>query len=323
MSGCVTAVGPMLQPGVVSLLRRRLILRQPPGHVGYACPSSPGYLRIARVRASAARASLSEDHLGIERTEAHTAVKNRSEGIVVLESEPEPSIPSASSSSGPVKTCNMCGRSKLLVDFEKTVNSEDKRTEACRACLAALKAMRPGARQLEHLMLTPEEAWERAKICACCSVKKEIREFCRQAASKDGVSSRCRACASRLFSTRSARLPVDAPQRCKKCNEVKPAAEYHANKSSSNGLRNVCKPCWSERAKKRDSTLKQSIVHVRRREKLCTVCKKTKPVSEFYKQSLQIDGLRGHCKDCTKARKKTLYRQAAKATGAVGTCPPL
>jgi hypothetical protein len=140
----------------------------------------------------------SEGHPDPDRAEAHLGVKEGSEGVLVSDNEPKSGVPSVSSSSDPVKTCNECGRSKLLVDFEKTVSSQDERIETCRACLAALRAMRPGrARHVAaHLRLTPEEAWERAKICTVCKITKDIRDFAGNAKSKDGTGHYCRSCLS-------------------------------------------------------------------------------------------------------------------------------
>jgi hypothetical protein len=309
ISSCAAAAGPILQPTIFSLPRRRLILRQPLGRVGYrAFPSSSGYLRVAGVRACARGPSRTDSawHPDPDRADAHSGLKEGSEGIVVPDTEPESGVPSVSNSSDPVKTCNVCGCSKLLVDFEKTVSSVDKRTETCRACLAALKATLPGARSTAlHLRLTPEEAWERAKICRVCKVTKELRDFTRDANSKDGTSYRCRSCGSKKDSVLALKSPIGTPQQCKQCNEVKPATEYHLNKRSSTGLQNVCKPCYRRRNNDRYLRLRKSTrVFVQRQEKLCSACRKTKPVSEFYKDSAKIDGVLYQCKDCQKAEKQ-------------------
>jgi hypothetical protein len=62
------------------------------------------------------------------------------------------------------KTCIECKHSKRVGDFQRTTTSEDKLTDACRACLAALRGRR-SSRKLDHLQLTVEEAWKRAKVC--------------------------------------------------------------------------------------------------------------------------------------------------------------
>jgi hypothetical protein len=79
-----------------------------------------------------------------------------SERIRVSGIEP---IVDASNFDKPAKRCSACGYCKLLVDFENTKSTEDKLTEVCRACLAAIRARRLSeGRELYHLELAPEEA---------------------------------------------------------------------------------------------------------------------------------------------------------------------
>jgi hypothetical protein len=73
------------------------------------------------------------------------------------------------------KTCIECKHSKRVGDFARVTSSKDKRSDACRACLAALRGRRSG-RELDHLQLTVEEAWKRAKICKTCNEEKELRD---------------------------------------------------------------------------------------------------------------------------------------------------
>jgi hypothetical protein len=213
------------------------------------------------------------------------------------------------------------------VDFEKTVSSIDERTETCRACLAALKATRPGSRNAAvHLRLTPEEAWERAKICTGCNIYEEIRDFAQNMQTNDGTEYRCRSCISYRYKQRRVRalmLPVDTPQQCKQCNEVKPATEYYRNMTSPSGLHVLCKPCYRRREKDRHLRLEKVKVFVQRQEKLCTTCKRTKPVSAFHKnRARRIDGLDDICKDCSRANCKR-RRQGAQTNGAKGARRPL
>jgi hypothetical protein len=185
----------------------------------------------------------------------------------------------------------------LLVDFEQTVSSVDERTEKCRACLADVKAARPESRNAAvHLRLTPEEAWERAKICTGCKINKEIRDSAQNLRTKDGMNYHCRSCKSKKGRVHNLMLPVDTPQQCKRCNEVKPASEYNRNTRSPTGLHDLCKPCYRRRDKDRYLKLQRSKVFVQRQEKLCTACKRTKPGLAFHKQSKRIDGLCHICK---------------------------
>jgi hypothetical protein len=245
-----------------------------------------------------------------ERAEALARMEKRSEGTSVRESELTPGVESVAKSDKQVKSCNICKYSKPLVDFEKMVTSADKRTEACRACLAVLKSMRPGSRTFPswHLKLTPEEAWERAKSCSKCGLVKEFRDFARGAAYKDVIVYQCRSCASRNSGAQPARVPVDIPHQCSRCKEVKPATEYYRSKKSPTGLDSVCKPCKLENQRVWNVGLKAS-EKVPRHEKVCTACGQTKSVSEFYKRRNSNDGFSFHCKSCRSA----YYKQSPRS----------
>jgi hypothetical protein len=108
------------------------------------------------------------------------------------------------------------------------------------------------------LKLTPEEAWERAKSCTKCGLVKELRDFARDPKYKDEIMLHCRSCVSRISGAQPARVPVDTPQQCRKCNKVKPASEYHINKRRPTSLENACKPCILESQRIRNMSLKAS-----------------------------------------------------------------
>jgi hypothetical protein len=301
MRSCAIAVGQLPHPKVVYPPSKGLVLRpQFPAHSKYAFKLS--HKRNAFVRATAAR-PLSSDGARQERGEALACTEKRSEGTSVCESEPTSCVGSVAESNKQVKQCSICKYSKPLVDFVKTVTSADERTEACRACMAVLKAMRPGSRIFWHLKLTPEEAWERAKSCTKCGLVKELRDFARDAKYKDEIGHHCRSCVSRNSGAQPTRVPLDTPQQCSKCNEVKPASEYHINKKRPTGLQNVCKPCILGNQRIRNMSLKAS-KKVPRQEKVCTACGQTKSVSGFYKRRNSNDGLSFWCKPCTSAYRK-------------------
>jgi hypothetical protein len=307
MKAHAAAMNPMPQPGAGRHVSLRPLL------MDRSCQFSPpsGCTQIASVQVKAA-GPVSEGQSSQGMAEKHVGMSEGSEGIRVSGMAP---IVDASTLGNPSKKCSLCGYSKSLVDFEDTVTSADKRTEACRACLAVVKAKRRGSRKLYHLELTPEEAWERAKICTKCGVKKGIRDFCGNRASKDGTTARCRSCKSNYDKALPGVLPVDTPQQCDKCNKVKPTTEYVRKKKSPNGLSNICKPCKREYDKERHTRLQASNVHIERHEKLCTKCGKVKLTSEFPKNSVSVDGLHAWCNLCCIEEKRA--RRAS-----VGMEPP-
>jgi hypothetical protein len=174
-------------------------------------------------------------------------------------------------------------------------SSADKQSDACRGCLAALWKRR-SSRELDHLQLTVEEAWKRAKIWHWCNERKEARDFCRDSRSEDGLSSCCRGCEARLDEKKRTRAAVDIPQRCTCCNEVKLACEFYPYKYARNGLQSMCKSCSSlEGASYRKQYGSE---HVQRQTKLCTGCGIAKQTSEFAVRRASIDGLNCFCKVC-------------------------
>jgi hypothetical protein len=199
------------------------------------------------------------------------------------------------------KTCIKCEHSKGEGDFETVKSSKDNRSDTCRACLAALRGRRSG-RELNHLQLTLEEAWKKAKICQTCNERKEARDFYTESRRKDGLSSVCRGCKARRNEKRPTRIAVDIPQRCKCCKEVKLACEFYPDKKARNGIQQKCKGCSIlEVARYRKQ---YSSEYVQRQTKLCTGCGITKQRSEFYVERASIDGLYCYCRECDQARKR-------------------
>jgi hypothetical protein len=305
---CAIFVVPLPKPKAAHLPSKPLVLRpQISGHS--KCAFKPLSSAHKQNLLSGAARPPTSDAARQASAEAHARLEKRSEGTSVRESEPAPGVGSAAGSDKQVKSCNICRYSKPLVDFEKTVSSEDERTEACRACLAVLRAMRPGSRVSPswNLKLTPEEAWERAKSCTKCRLVKELRDFAVGPQFKDGTRYHCRSCDSRDSRARPAKLPVGTPQQCGKCNEVKPATEYYLNGKRPTGLNSICKPCFLEYQRVHMARLKAS-KKVPRRKKLCTACGQTKSVSEFGKNSRSSDGLLFRCKPCASAYNKRSRR---------------
>jgi hypothetical protein len=300
MKGHAAAIGPMPQPGSNVLSSRqpiwRLLLN------ASSCSFFPPSGRMVRVEAGPASVE-SEGQSSQGTTEGHVGLLESSEGIRVSTIEP---IVDVSNLDKPDKRCSVCAYSQLLGDFEDTVTTKDKRTEVCRACLAAVRARRLTGRELYHLELSPEKAWERAKICTKCGVRKEIRDFCRDKASKDGTTTRCRSCMSNYNKALPVVLPVDTPQRCNRCNEMIPAADYRVNSRMFTGRSKTCKLCKHNEHRKRYLRLKPNVI-VQRHDKICTTCGQLKLMSMFSKNLPSSDGLKHHCKSCESAYYSNRY----------------
>jgi len=100
---------------------------------------------------------------------------------------------------------------------------------------------------------------ESTKKCPDCGQTKSVAEFSRNAARPDGLQFYCKSC----YSTRAARTyrerqsqkgrvvreRVEVPaghKYCRRCDQIKPFAEWHKNARQSGGLAGYCKECRSE-----------------------------------------------------------------------------
>lgn len=95
-------------------------------------------------------------------------------------------------------------------------------------------------------------------------------------------------------------------KRCSRCGEHLALEMFYREKRSRDGLCSSCKKCAAEsqgkiylgvRNKNRDAEIPDGY-------KLCTKCKQTKPVNEFYKKSRSSSGYQSHCKDCRQKAKR-------------------
>jgi hypothetical protein len=102
------------------------------------------------------------------------------------------------------------------------------------------------------------------KKCTGCDEVKPVTEFYRNKKARDGRRWECKACsrkAARGYVKLNAnRVVIELPteQRCSSCRIVKPADQFHKNKTTKSGLQCECKRCIytrlntdEERAKRR------------------------------------------------------------------------
>lgn len=118
---------------------------------------------------------------------------------------------------------------------------------------------------------------------------------------------------------------------CSRCKESKPIADFTKGKESKFGYRNDCKKCHNryniEIWLKGDSP--SAIAERKRRaeykekcerrlvEKVCTICKITKTVSDFNVMSKSRNGRTTACKTCTKLIWAKKYAEKGKEINAI------
>ena len=97
-------------------------------------------------------------------------------------------------------------------------------------------------------------------------------------------------------------------KRCTKCGKSLPVSEFHKHPSTRDGLQNHCKVCIRAYQRQRRQRLKDEGPVIVRDKKRCCSCRKTKPISEFYKEAGTLDGYTPQCKACQLAWHKN-FRQ--------------
>jgi hypothetical protein len=71
------------------------------------------------------------------------------------------------------------------------------------------------------------------------------------------------------------------------------------------GNKEVCRDCY---AKEKDMMIEKLRANPPK-EKICPKCKKTKPISEFYKNFPSPDGISYLCKDCAREVQRAYYNR--------------
>ena len=107
-------------------------------------------------------------------------------------------------------------------------------------------------------LLGLQEPTVNAKVCRKCSVTKAASEFYRNKTNPDGLYNQCKVCFSQDATVRRERMPpVEQRQAsekvCKRCGQLKSAAEFYKNKLMADGLYSHCKvqpvlPCSQHRS---------------------------------------------------------------------------
>jgi hypothetical protein len=92
---------------------------------------------------------------------------------------------------------------------------------------------------------------------------------------------------------------MEETRSCSKCSETKPLSEYYYIKQE-NRYNKQCKSCKSDASKLNYQTRKTHTKIVST-EKTCTTCNILKPITDYYKQSKQIDGHSNVCIECHKS----------------------
>ena len=102
-------------------------------------------------------------------------------------------------------------------------------------------------------------------------------------------------------------------KKCNKCGLVKPTDQFNKAPDRKGGLHCYCRKCLNTQAKRwrleRIERNIKTVVPLFVKEKLCSICKTTKPAEDFYHNRQIKDGLDVSCRECKKeSRTKRLIK---------------
>lgn len=165
------------------------------------------------------------------------------------------------------------------------------------------------------------------KKCSTCKQKKQKSDFCKRKSSKDGLDSQCKKCKKDYYNRyienlSMAQNAIPNKKLCSRCGQEKESSEYYRSKKNPDGLRHICKPCWSATSKVNNDKKQRKWKAVRiaslpEGTLWCSMCKNIKPKDCFYRSKTHKTGYVSPCIACQK-KKKEEYTKNNKETIAKG-----
>lgn len=200
------------------------------------------------------------------------------------------------------KVCVRCKKELTIDNFY--IDKNGKISSYCKECEKERKKnVKP---------IKPPEDLNFYKVCSICGQRKLATEFSKHSRRKDGLSTECKDCSSKRQKQYKEKYKDNETPKtkiCPLCNKEKPASEFGYSSRNPDHLGTYCKACHKsyytdnrlEYVKQHKITLPDNYT------KVCNICYKEKPASEFYKSSYNIDGLQYVCKECEKREERKLY----------------
>lgn len=155
--------------------------------------------------------------------------------------------------------------------------------------------------------------YPQTKKCTRCHQIKPLEEFTHDKSSKDGHLRLCRACLRQKTIETRLRWSQEQEQKgppshktCHACKRTLPAEAFHLSKNTKDGLRPTCKACRKAHQVEVQALYQQERLHHTKKEKTCTSCKLTLPITSFYYDKNTKDGYAVYCKKCA-LRKQEVY----------------
>lgn len=156
------------------------------------------------------------------------------------------------------------------------------------------------------------------KRCSKCHKLKDMSNFYHDKNRGDGYSTKCKECdytsrkhrREKLKARTKRQIPKTLKKICSRCGLNKAVSDFYPERRNVDGYSSWCKSCYLNHSKSYRKKLterpRKNIPKIT--SKKCPKCKKTKPVSEFYKASSKLDGYSTICKECN-SKSSVKYRE--------------
>ena len=167
------------------------------------------------------------------------------------------------------------------------------------------------------------------KRCSKCTVVQDLAQFSRDKGAPDGFYRWCKYCkkqqrVNKILANKSRSIEEQFPSGTKTCTRCSQEMELSQFNKVNGTLRSNCKACKKEKyslLKRARQDRSEDEINSDRRKKLkvndlgvfvktCSVCQKSKPTSEFSKDTVSLDALLSQCKTCAVARASERYQEA-------------
>lgn len=160
------------------------------------------------------------------------------------------------------------------------------------------------------------------KICSRCKKEKDLEEFYVRNSSKDGRRCYCKSCGIKdskkycqKMSEKNSKNTTSTGivhKKCSSCKQKKHINKFGKCKRNKDGFNNSCKKCRSVAKKKWYKNAVHSVfLEDTISSKICSLCKKEKPINEFYRSKV-IKNRISRCISCCRKESEIKWATDAK-----------
>lgn len=201
------------------------------------------------------------------------------------------------------KVCTKCKENKLFTEFFKDNSSKTGVSSWCKICRKQQRQEIKEKNETIQIDLT------QSKVCSKCKISKPSEDFNRETRNRTGLSSYCKSCENtkkEIIDKENVINLIHQSKTCAKCKLDKISEEFNKDKSRKSGLSSWCKGCRLQQ--RQDIKEKNKTIQIDLTEsKVCSKCRTTKLISEYYTDKSNAYGVRPDCKECWD-KIKTKYR---------------